>query len=345
MSTEQATPELEIGGAERVALFLLSLEETEAASVMKHLSEEVVADVAAAMTKLPSNATAPERLAAVWELLQQAAAQPEPLRVPGPAQLEQLLARTIGKEQAARVLARMEERRLAERPFADLEAQPPELIAQVLKRESNAVTALVLAHCTPALSSAVLSSFEPAAALEAVRGMAVVSPPPFALLREIAAELCVRAREVAQQPGKLDQSRRVRTIAEMLGKAKGGLEKTVLEGLRESNAEMAKEVQESMFTWDDLAKVDKRGMQKILGAINTSTLAMAIKGSTSAVEENVLGNMSSRARKMVAEERELAGAVPMVQVTAARNEILASVRQMIESGEFKAAGGAEELVS
>jgi flagellar motor switch protein FliG len=270
---------------------------------------------------------------------------PELLRIPGRAQLQELLERTLGTAPAANVLHMMEDRRLQERPFADLETYAPEIVAKVLQNESTAVTALVLAHFEAALSSAVLSSFEPAAALAIVRGMAVVSPPPFALLREIASDLRKQAESCARQPAKVEASRKLRTIAEMLGRAKGGMDKAVLDGLKESDAAMASEVQESMFTWEDLAKIDKRGMQKILGAINTTTLSIAIKGSSPAVENNVLGNMSGRARKMVQEERELAGAVPMAQVQASRKEILTSVRAMIESGEFKTSAGAEELVS
>jgi flagellar motor switch protein FliG len=342
----QAAAPREQTGAEQVALFLLSLDEAEAASVMKHLSADIVADVATAMTKLPPDAVESSLQERVWLALNEAATKPEPLRIPARNELGDLLTRALGKESAADVLRMMEDRRLQERPFADLEACAPEIVARVLHSESPAATALVLAHFEPALSSAVLSGFESAAALEIVRGMADVVPPPFALLRGIAADLTARAEVLASEPVKVEPSQRLRTIAEMLGRVTGGLDKAVLDKLRESNADMAKEVQEFMFTWDDLVKVDKRGMQKILGAINTTTLATAIKGSNKAVEENVLGNMSARARKMVQEERELAGAVPMAQVTVARNEILTTVRALIESGEFRPAGGsAEELVS
>jgi flagellar motor switch protein FliG len=45
------------------------------------------------------------------------------------------------------------------------------------------------------------------------------------------------------------------------------------------------------------------------------------------------------------EERELAGAMTMADVKIARNEILKSIRALIESGEFRPSRGGEELVS
>ena len=59
----------------------------------------------------------------------------------------------------------------------------------------------------------------------------------------------------------------------------------------------------------------------------------------------MLGNLSSRVRDMVAEERELAGAMPMTDVTAARDEIMTNIRAMIEAGEFRPNRGGDELVS
>ena len=108
---------------------------------------------------------------------------------------------------------------------------------------------------------------------------------------------------------------------------------------------MATETREFMFTWDDLATVDRRAMQKILASVDTRTLSMALKASPPEVETNIMSNLSSRVGEMVAEEREIAGAVPLTEVIEARDEILRSARTMMESGEFSPARSGEELVT
>jgi flagellar motor switch protein FliG len=85
-------------------------------------------------------------------------------------------------------------------------------------------------------------------------------------------------------------------------------------------------------------------MQKILASIETKTLAVALKGSPAEVEANVMANISERVRAMVADERELAGAMPMKQIHEARGEIMKVVRALMESGEFKPAKAGEQLV-
>jgi flagellar motor switch protein FliG len=85
-------------------------------------------------------------------------------------------------------------------------------------------------------------------------------------------------------------------------------------------------------------------MTKILGTVDTKTLSVALKGCSRAVEQNILGNLSSRVRDMVAEERELAGPLPLADVKIAREEVLKSIRALIEAGEFRPNRGGDELV-
>ena len=86
-------------------------------------------------------------------------------------------------------------------------------------------------------------------------------------------------------------------------------------------------------------------MQKVLASVETRTLSLALKGSSEAVEQNVMANLSSRVRDMVDDERELLGAVPLSEVVSARNEIMVVVRGLMDQGEFNPARAGEELVS
>ena len=131
----------------------------------------------------------------------------------------------------------------------------------------------------------------------------------------------------------------------MLNFANGDIERVVLEGLESDNAEAASEVREHMFTWEDIAEIDRRSMQKILGTVDTKTLSVALKACDPAIEENILGNLSQRVRDMVAEERDLVGAVPKSEVESARDDIMKNIRAMIEAGEFSPSRKGEELVS
>jgi flagellar motor switch protein FliG len=190
----------------------------------------------------------------------------------------------------------------------------------------------------------VLSGFEPENALEVVRRMASLTPPGFEALSSVAASLEPRVREAAKKPVAGDPKVRLKSIAKLLSHSEQAIEKAVLTGLEASDQALALEIREFMFTWSDLAGVDKRGMQKILSSVETRTLAVALKACPVEVEKNILENLSVRVRAMVADERELAGPMPMAEVESARGEIMKSVRALMDAGDFKPSRAGEELV-
>jgi flagellar motor switch protein FliG len=256
-----------------------------------------------------------------------------------------MLKDALGDQRAGEVLAKIRARRLLERPFLELERANPYALGNALAAESPAVAALVMAHLAPAFSAACLGAFEQEVALNVVKRMATLKPPPFATLRAIAERIAAAVKDSGSGPGPVDAKARLKTVAELLSNAAPDMEKGVLEAIQEDDAEMANEIREFLFTWEDIGSIDKRSMQKILGAVDTKTLALALKGASEPVEENVMNNLSQRVRDMVREEREMIGAVPLSEVLGGRNEIMRSVRLLIESGEFRPTRGGEELVA
>jgi flagellar motor switch protein FliG len=243
------------------------------------------------------------------------------------------------------VLGGIRERRLQERPFLELEACEPYAVGKQLAQESTAVAAVVVAHLAPAFSAAAVGAFERDRVLEVVKRVATLAPPPYPVLHRIAQQLVARVAESASDPRPSDERARLKTIAELLSNTAPDLEKSVIDAIQADNAQMASEIREFLFTWEDIGTIDKRSMQKFLGAVDTKTLSLALKGASAAVEDNIMSNLSQRVRNMVKEERELIGAVPLSEVLGGREEVLRSVRALIESGEFRPTRGKDELVT
>lgn len=334
-----------ISGPQKVAAFLLSLDKSAAAAVLKGLDTRVVSEVAAAMTELDPKLQDRAAVDALYTELARVLHTPERPRAAADSELSTLLDTAIGKDKSKVVLHEIHERRRHERPFARLEKQPSMLIGNALRAESPAVAALVLAHLEPKLSAEILSAFEPEMALDVVKRMSQVVPPGFDTLAAVADTVEARIAIVGALPTPVEPSARLKTIAQMLTLSQKETEKAVLEGLEQSDKEMAGEIREFMFTWDDLATLDKRGMQKVLSSVETRSLAIGLKGSRPEVEQNIMSNLSSRVRAMIADERELAGALPMAEILQSRGVIMKSVRALLESGELSTSKAGEELVA
>lgn len=334
-----------VTGVHRVAAFLLSLDPDVAKRVIGHLAPDVVEAVAQAMLELPNDL---DGAAAADDLHRQIALAlhgPKRLRACADGDLARILTGALGAERAEKVLARIRERRMLEQPFSELERANPYALGTVLRSESPAVAALVMAHLSPAFSAACLGAFDHDVALDVVKRMATITPPPYATLRIVADRLAKRMQEAAANPTPADGKARLKTVAELLSNSEAEMERGVLEAIGADDAGMAAEIREFLFTWEDIGTIDKRSMQKILGAVDTKTLSLALKGASTSVEENVMNNLSQRVRDMVREEREMIGAVPLAEIMAGREEVMRSVRALIESGEFRPSRGGEELVA
>lgn len=334
-----------IQGHHRVAAFLLSLERDVAANILKSLKEDVVVAVSQAMLELDPRLGDESSVGELYRELALHLNGPRFVQACDDDELNEILSATFGRPKGEEVLGQIRERRRTKRPFLNIEKFPPGTIFRVLQYESTSVVSLVLSHLDPSLSAGILKLYEEEKALEVVNKMAVLSPPGLAMLQTIADNLEAELGLVAEEPEEPDPSDRLRSVAQLLNFTTSEMEKSVLESLGETDADMAAELREYMFTWADIADIDKRSMQKILGTVDAKTLSLALKACPPEIEDNVMNNLSQRVREMVAEERELAGAVPMSEVQDARDAIMLNIRAMIESGEFSPSRGGEDLVA
>lgn len=335
----------EMSGAQKAAAFLMSLDKEAAANLLKHIDEKVIVELVEAMGRLDPEMTDGDAIKHLEKDLIKTLRKPRTARVRSDAELHTMLEQTLGKQQAGALFDKIQQRLLHERPFLAIENQPAEFISKALAQESEVVVALVLAHLDPSLSAEILALMQAETSLGVVRRMAGLIPPGFETLVAIAQDLEARVREVATGPVSPDPKARLRTIAEVLNFSLPPVEKSVLEGLAKDDAQMATEIREFMFTWDNLADLDKRAMQKVLASIDTKTLAISLKGSTAPVEQNVMNNLSARVRDMIKDERDTAGPMSLADVQASRNEVMKAVRTLMESGEFRPTRAGEELVT
>ena len=334
-----------VEGHHRVAALLLSLEQETRAALMAKLSDDAVASVAAAMTDLDPRLTETGIVDLLKSDLARSLHGETSVSSCDTTTLHGMLSAGIGRQRAETVVQEITARRERDRPFHAIEVRDPFEVGLVLRNESHAVAALVLAHIDPSVSANILKVFAEEDGIEVLRRMATLEPPNPEVLQTVAAHLLQQIESAPAVAGDADPSARLKTVADVLNNGSPELEKGVIEVLTDTDISMAQELREFMFTWEDIATIDTRTMQKILGTVDTKTLSIALKGSAFEIEDNILGNLSSRVRDMVAEERELAGPVPMTEVDSARDDIMKNIRAMIEAGEFRPAKGGEDLVA
>ena len=332
-------------GIDKVATFLLALDAEAATAVLKHIGPEILTEVAEAMTRIDPTVATQEKIVELKRSFAIESTGPSPVKPKNEDELSEFLKQGVGVQESRKIVERLHDRKIQEHPFLELESLPAADVTRALADESPAVCSLILAHVDPALSATILSSFDPDDALGIVKRMTNLVPPGLDTLRSIAKRVLESIESGSDEPAEVNPEKRLQTIASMLNFSATETEQTVLQGLADDDEEIADGIREYMFSWNDLADIDKRSMQKILGSVDTRTLSISLKACQPDIEQNIMANLSSRVRDMVAEERELAGAMPLSEVLAARAQVMNTVRGMIESGEFSPARSGEEMVT
>jgi flagellar motor switch protein FliG len=133
-----------------------------------------------------------------------------------------------------------------------------------------------------------------------------------------------------------------KVAAEILNGVGSKLESELLDSVRETDEDLAQAIQDQMFTFEDVIKLDDRAIQTVLREVANDGLVIALKGASAEVREKVLKNMSQRAAEGLREDLESRGPVRVADVEAQQREILRIVRKLADAGEISVGSGSED---
>ena len=97
-----------------------------------------------------------------------------------------------------------------------------------------------------------------------------------------------------------------------------------------------------MFTFDDLEKIDDKGIQAVLKEVQSESLIVALKGASPELREKIFRNMSTRAAETLREDLESRGPVRLSEVEGEQKEMLKIVRRLVDEGTIMLAGGGDD---
>jgi flagellar motor switch protein FliG len=134
----------------------------------------------------------------------------------------------------------------------------------------------------------------------------------------------------------------IKPAAEIINMMGSAIETSVLDYIREADNDLAQKIMDNMFTFDDLAKVDDKGIQSLLKEVQSESLIIALKGATPELRDKVFKNMSSRAAETLKEDLEARGPVRVADVESEQKEMLKIVRRLADEGVIVLAGGGDD---
>lgn len=324
-----------VGGHEKAAIFLSSIGEDAAAEILKTLDPKDIGTITMHMKKLTT--VSRDTIESVHAEVLQAVAKGD-IRVGGEDFVKKVLSKGLGEEGATKML----EMAAKEGPLEALRWVDAKTLVNFLVTEHPQTIALIVCLLEPARAAEVLSALPETIKSDVAMRIAATETIPESAINELK-EVLSGQLDMGNQKGKKLGGARV--IAEILNQCDRSTEQSVLGGIEEQNNIMADSIRKLMFVFDDLAKVDDRGIQMILKETGSEELSLALKTASEALKEKIFRNMSQRAAQILKEDMQTRGPVKVSDVEKAQQNIVRVARKLEQEGKLMLAGrGGEELV-
>ena len=324
-------------GVEDAAILLMSLGEEEASEVFKHLAPKEVQRLGETIAKL--KVVGREKVEQVLTRFDKVAETQSTLVSDTDEYVRQVLRKALGEDKANLLLDRI----LQGSDVSSIESlkwMDAASVAELLRNEHPQIIAAILAHLDFDQTSSVLRVFTERQRNEVLVRIATLDGiQPMALkdLNEVMSQVLAGGERMRKS-----SLGGVKTAAEIINMLGSSVEASVLDYIREADAELAQKIMDNMFTFDDLDKIDDKGIQAVLKEVQSESLVVALKGAGPELREKIFRNMSTRAAETLREDLESRGPVRLSEVESEQKEMLKIVRRLVDEGTIVLAGGGDD---
>ena len=337
MSDELKKELAEITNVQRAAVLMLLLGEDLASNIISYLDPKEVQELGAAMVSVADMSQ--EAVNAVLDQFVDLLKRQTSLSLGTTEYVETVLKRALGPDKASSVLSRIMPNR-ASRGLEILQWMDARAIAEMIKTEHPQVTAIILSVLEAEVAADVLAYLPNDTRPEVIQRVASLDTIQPSAMEEL--ESIMKKQFSNNASSSSSSFGGVKAAAKIMNFTKVELEGPILQGVGQIDEELALRIQDNMFSFENLAAVDNRGIQAIMRAVEPDMLMTALKGAADVVKDKFLDNMSSRARGMFVDDMEAKGPLRMTEVEDAQKKVMRAARKLSEKGELiLSAGGAD----
>ncbi len=325
-----------LDGVVKAAIILLSLDHDVAGDLLKHLPTAMVEEVTRALASLgdvPSELT--EKVIEEFYTLRMATAH---AKQGGLQYAKTLLKDSLEGGLADRVIANIQTE-VQHAPFAFLQKAESDNLLTFIQDEHPQTIALIISHLTHHKASEVLAGLPDEKQVEVVRRVANMEQTNPEIVKEVEAGLATRLSNMLG--ASMEKVGGISLIAEVLNLVDRTTEKAILDGIESNDPDLVEQIRRLMFVFEDVLKVNDKGIQAVLKEVDNEELCLALKTASDTLKEKIFANMSARASELIKEDMEYMGPVRLSDVEGAQQRIVDIVRRLEEAGEIIISGRGE----
>ncbi|MBN8768916.1 MAG: flagellar motor switch protein FliG [Stenotrophomonas sp.] len=299
-------------GVQRAAVLLLSLGESDAAEVLRHMEPKEVQKIGIAMATLTD--VSREQVQLVMDEFGNELGNKTSLSVGSDDYIRNMLVQALGNEKANNLIDRI----LLGRNTTGLDTlkwMDPRAVADLVRNEHPQIIAIVMSHLENDQAADALKLLPERTRVDVLLRIATLDGIPPNALNEL--------NEIMERQFAGNQNLKSSNI--------GGVQ-------------CAANILNFMDGGQDLVDLDDREMQLVLREVSGERLGLALRGADIKVRDKITRNMSQRAAEILLEDMEARGPVKLSDVETAQREILAIVKRMADEGTVTIGGNAETML-
>ena len=324
-------------GEQKSVILLRAIGEDAAAQVMKQLNPKEIKKLGSFMQS--TSQISKEEEESVIADFKSVSAKGD-VQFEGKDFIKNILIKALGPEKAARIIEAM-----TRKNYPGLEALrwvDVKTIVQMVKIEHPQTVAVILAHLESEQAGQVLAALPESMRDDVALRLAIMEDVQPDILEELSDTL--QETMLASKGLGAHSIGGAEVMADILVRMDKVNESGIMARIAEKSQPLADAIRALMFVFDDLVKVDERGIQELMKEISKDDLPLALRGANPDVRDKFFRNMSSRAAEMLKDDMEAKGPVRVADVEKAQQNILKVCRKLEDEGRIIVAGAGEEMV-
>ncbi|PMP90377.1 MAG: flagellar motor switch protein FliG, partial [Desulfurella sp.] len=249
---------------------------------------------------------------------------------------KEILVKTLGPEEARRIIDKLIKLLESNVGFGYLENIDPKQLVKFIQNEHPQTIAVILSHLDQSKAAEVLSLLPKEIQIDIVVRMASLENISPNVIKRVSEMLETKMEDLSGSNVEIGGIRAVSEIINRMGRTES---KSLIDQISEKNPDLASKIRDMMFVFEDIIKLSNSDIQEILKHIDKKDLTIALKGAPEELSKKFFSNMSSRAAETLKEEMEFLGPVKVKDVERAQKAIVDIVRRLDEEGVISISGG------
>ncbi|HCY85373.1 MAG TPA: flagellar motor switch protein FliG [Desulfobacteraceae bacterium] len=325
-------------GCQKAAVFLMAMGEEYATEVFSKMNEQEISEIAFEMTKIDH--ITPEMLKAVSIDFVERFEGEAKMIVEGDSFIKNVVQKTLKEENARAILEDLEKKK-QDKPFIWSRNVNVGTLAGYVEGEHPQTIAMILAHMPGEISSEILMSLPDEQKGDIALRIARLGQISEDVVRDVDRALKMELSGAVGPGGKAGG---LQVLVDIINGVDKSTEDSVMEYVEEDDAEMANEIRNLMFVFEDLTNIDDTAMREILKKVEGQQLTYALKTATEEMKDKIFSNLSQRAGEMLKDDLEAMGPVRLAEVEEAQQAVVRAAKELEADGTITLGKGKDDVL-